>query len=256
MIEVKIPSPSIDTFKEYIASKGLTTDVALDIYMTILARSVYNISGNYLRYGHECLTKNGVMATINLSRLQSYSVTSKLFEHIGFERAIISRIAVANKHYGNDCPLASPDHLNAHISQWPTRWITIYLWMILSVDRLAKDNSGQTCLMRDKQLMSALMAELECFDGPTRKQVMDSEASELAGTALDPKHLATIVAQIMNQTEDLACRSQSMSFEDRIREKQEIQTDATSKLIRILGGIMHLAKTDDNYFGADRRNNH
>lgn len=252
MIEVKIPSPSVATLKEYIKNKGLSADDATDRYMTILATSVYDSTGSYLRYGHEGLGKDGIMATINLSRLQAYSVTEKQFSHLGFSAAMISRIAQANKHYGNDCPLANPESLNAHLSQWPTRWITIYLWLLLSVSRQVKDAKGNACLMEDKQLMATLMNELECFSGPTRKQAMDAEAYSLGRSAIDQKHINSLVRSLMVQTEDLTCRSQTLAFEERIGEQKRIQEDACAKFLRILGGVMHLAKTDDEYFGADK----
>lgn len=254
MLEVKIPSPSVATLKEYIAEKGLTTEIIVDRYMTLLANSVYNISGSYLRYGHEGLSQDGMMATVNLTRLQSYSSTAEQFSHVGFEQAMMTRIAQAHKHYGSECPIADAKSLQSHLCHWHPRWVTIYLWLILSVDRLAKDAKGHACLMEDKNLMAALMAELDCFSGATRSQVMDREAFELAGAAIDNKFVKAIVIKTMNQMEDLACRSQVLSFEDRIREKTEIQDEAYTKFMRVLGGIMHLAKTDDDYFGADAQN--
>ena len=251
MIEVKIPAPPVATLKEYMTSKNMSADDSVDRYMTMLATSVYNISGSYLRYGHEGLSKDGIMATVNLTRLQPYSVTAEQFGHLNFNEAMLTRIAQANKYYGSECPIASESSLHTALADWPARWVTIYLWLILSVNRQGKDNKGHACLIADKDLMTALMVEIECFGGATRKQVMDREAYELACSAIDTKHIKAIITKAMNQSEDLACRAQTLSFDDRIREKTDIHDEAVTKFMRILGGVLHLAKTDDTYFGAD-----
>lgn len=131
MINIKIPSPSINMIFNFIEKNKLDETETVNEYLSIVSNTLNYIGGSRLRYRKEVLTKNAITADIDLGSLPLYADMIEHYADIGLENEFIQRIEAANSKFGASCPKADEKALRKPIRSWHPRWVTVYIWVLM-----------------------------------------------------------------------------------------------------------------------------
>lgn len=188
MLEVKIPSPPIAKIKSHISENNLDTAQVIRGYMDTLTNSIKFISKGDFSYTAGRVSDEGIFATIDVQQLPLYDKVAGLFDSINFEQAMISQIAIGNRHYGYECPIANKKNLRQPLSSWSGRWITIYLWTMLRADFSMRFLASPKQLVDNSVLMDALIERL----GANQSQVAAQSEVVLPTATAAPTEVAEV----------------------------------------------------------------
>lgn len=201
MLEVKIPSPPIAKIKAHINANHLDMASAIRGYMATIFTSLKFVAKSDIGYQNGRIADDGIFASIEVSQLPNYPHVANMFGNIGFEQAMLSQIAIGNKHYGNDCPMADKNSLWQPIDQWSHRWVTIYLWTIVRADFSMRFMGSPRQLVSNNELMAELVSKLTCDATPEDQPIAEQEALLNNESAANPPEQTTNVAAEIKEVE-------------------------------------------------------
>lgn len=247
MLTLKIPSPPIIKLNTYIDSNGLDAALVVKEYLAIVSNHIEHASGNALCYVDPKLQEDGLYASVNVGRLPSYQVMASLFNNLGFQQAMLAQISTGNRHYGENCPIASPESLNKSLFDYPEKWLTIYLWTIVRAEYSARFDNQTNTMISNKQLMDNLLAEL----GTNPDVLTEFNPNEFAARHIDANSIQKILAVAGNNAVELHCAAQSMDLLQVREHRQSLLNKSVGELMTLIGNLLLDAKTNDDFFKAD-----
>jgi DNA-binding phage protein len=247
MLTVKIPSPPIAKLQAYIDSNNLDADLVIKEYLAVVSNHIEHASGNALLYTDAMLKKDGLYATINVGRLPKYESMASLFDSLGFQQAMIEQINTGNRHYGDDCPIASPESLNKSLFDYPEKWLTIYLWTIVRAEYSGRFDNQTNAMISNAKLIDNLLEEL----GKNADVFGDFDPNDFASQCIDANRIQKILTDANNNAVELHCAGQSMTLFEVRDHRQKLLDKSTSELMTLIGNILLEVKTNDDFFKAD-----
>lgn len=151
MILIKIPSPKIKLIYNAAKKNELRKSDVLDSYMGIVSNTLRFIGGKVLNYDDAEITERGFFAKVNIGSLPNYQDMLSCYGDLGLEEGIIERTERLNRDFGGECPVATSEALRGPIKQWDTRWVSIYIWVLLCCEhsdkKLCDDSVTSTALL-------------------------------------------------------------------------------------------------------------
>ncbi len=143
---IKIPSPKISQILHLIKETGSDEDIVIDQYMAIVANTLSYVGGTTLGYSEERIvgSQSYIEASVDVRSLPEYKRIADVYGDIDFERELLKKIRQAHQFYGLECPIANGDRLRRSPDTWSPRWITVYIWVLISAsmskDKFAEDS--------------------------------------------------------------------------------------------------------------------
>lgn len=247
MLTVKIPSPPIAKLQAYIDSNSLDTDLVIKEYLAIISNHIEHAGGNALLYTDAMFKEDGLYATVNVGRLPKYESMALLFDNLGFQQVMLDQINTGNRHYGDDCPIASPESLNKSLFDYPEKWLTIYLWTIVRAEYSGRFDNRTDGMISNAKLIDNLLEEL----GKNADVFGDFDPNEFASQCIDANHIQKILAAANNSAVELHCAAQSMDLLQVREHRQELLDKSTSEIMALIGNLLLEIKTNDDFFKAD-----
>lgn len=179
---IKIPSPPLNSIKSLSRNYGLTvTNIDMvEGYMDNIAKRLTSINDMGFQYQNFKIHDDGIYVDIDFDNLDKSLMTldeaTGMYGNALFRREFRKRVA---KVYACDNDnnsrvnslVTMPDGrnqllMNQPFNQWPTRWITIYLWTLIGAD-ISHDSTVEledNRMLSDSDICHKLLLELDNFE--------------------------------------------------------------------------------------------
>ncbi len=182
MTTIKIPSPSLVSMRRLAEPYAytMTTAEMYQRYMDNVVRRLQRLTGMDFKYENLRVLADGIYVDVNVEMLHHSLPTLKdmgrVYHQMKIRAEFQQRITrVSSK--GETAPAINANSLldgeigkrlpviDGTFSQWPTRWITIYLWTLLGAG-MSKNITGfnKGNILCDSDIANELLLELEAFE--------------------------------------------------------------------------------------------
>lgn len=182
MTTIKIPSPSLVSMRRLAEPYAYTMTSAemYQRYMDNVVRRLEQLTGMVFEYENLRVLADGIYVDVNIEMLDQSIPTLKDISRVYHQLKIrgefhqrIIRVRLKGETAGviNANSLLDGEIwkrlsvIDGTFSQWPTRWITIYLWTLLGAG-MSKNITGfyKGNILSDSDIANELLLELEAFE--------------------------------------------------------------------------------------------